>query len=69
MTKKKMYKYVGYNGTITSPILLPNVDPLVIYQLDAAAGHYLTDGITKKYRVCVTEQDLNKWVEIKGVID
>lgn len=69
MTEKKLYQYIGYNGTIASPILLPNANPLVTYQLDAAPGHYLTDGIAKKYRVFVTEQDLHKWVEVKGAID
>jgi hypothetical protein len=31
MTKNKLYKYIGYNGTITSPILLPKIDHLVVY--------------------------------------
>lgn len=69
MTKNKLYKYIGYNGTITSPILLPKIDHLVVYQLNAAAGHYLTDGATKVYRVTVLEEDLGKWIEVKGAID
>lgn len=69
MKKEKLYRYIGYNGTVTSPILLPNTDHLVIYQLTATPGHYLTDGATKVYRANVVEADLDKWVEVKGAID
>jgi hypothetical protein len=33
MNKIKLYRYVGRNGTITSPILLDNIQYYVYYKL------------------------------------
>ena len=38
ITKKKLYRYLGRNGTITSPILLENIEPIPMYELIPAAG-------------------------------
>jgi hypothetical protein len=46
MKKIKMYKYIGYNGTVTTPVLLPNVDnKLEVYKLKASNGKILTNGL------------------------
>lgn len=64
MTKQKIYKYIGYNGTITSPILLEDAKHQVCYELRAAGGKLLTDGTRKVYVVVVPESDVDQWVEI-----
>ena len=38
MTKSKMYRYLGRNGIITSPILLEKVEPIALYELRASEG-------------------------------
>lgn len=64
MIVNKLYKYIGYNGTITSPVLLPNIDKLEVYELKAANGKILTNGIEKYYSVIVTKETQNDWIEI-----
>jgi hypothetical protein len=64
MKKQKLYKYIGYNGIITSPILLPDVKNLVVYELRADNKCYLTDGENKRYSVIVLEEDVEHWQEV-----
>ena len=66
MTKQKIYKYIGYNGIITSPILLPDISHQVFYELRAAGGKILTDGEKQLYVVIVPEQEVEAWNEIDG---
>ena len=44
MIKSKMYRYLGRNGIITSPILLENMEPIPMLNLRASKGKILTDG-------------------------
>ena len=69
MTTKKMYKYMGYNGSVTTPILLPNIDHLEMVELVADAGHYLTNGSVKRLTVTIVATDASKWIEVKGAIE
>ena len=69
MTKQKLYKYIGYNGTITSPVLLPTIDRLELIELRADGGKYLTDGTRKVYSVIVTESEVSLWTEETLVIN
>lgn len=69
MTKQKLYKYIGYNGTITSPVLLPTIDRLELIELRADSGKYLTDGTRKVYSVIVTESEVSLWTEETLVIN
>jgi hypothetical protein len=64
MNKKKMYRYLGRNGIITSPILLENIAPIPLYELHAAAGKVLTDGTQFVKIKLVFEDELNNWTEI-----
>ena len=41
MTQEKLYKYVGYNGTITSPVLLPGIANIPYVRLFAEPGYVL----------------------------
>ena len=64
MKKDKLYRYMGYNGTITSPILLPNIDYVTIIQLRANPGKVLTNGEIIASSVQVLEDQVENWVEI-----
>jgi hypothetical protein len=44
MKKTKLYRYIGRNGIITSPVLLDGISYLQMYRLSAKAGYALTDG-------------------------
>jgi hypothetical protein len=59
-----MYRYLGRNGIITSPILLENIAPIPLYELRAAAGKVLTDGTQFVKVKTVFEDELNNWTEI-----
>lgn len=41
----KMYRYLGRNGIITSPILIENSSPINMFNLKADEGKILTNGI------------------------
>ena len=69
MTKTKMYKYIGYNGTITSPVLLPGIDHLSMLEIKADGGKYLTDGNRKVYIITIPADELSNWTEEILVID
>lgn len=65
MKKIKMYKYIGYNGTVTTPVLLPNVDnKLEVYKLKASNGKILTNGLEQYYMVTVLPESVSEWYEI-----
>ena len=64
MTKTKMYRYLGRNGIITSPVLLDKVEPMVMYELRAATGKILTNGEKSLKSTLVFEDELKDWTEI-----
>lgn len=68
MTKTKLYKYIGYNGTITSPVLLPDINHLELVELKADGGKYLTNGIRKVYAITVPADEVSSWKEETLVI-
>lgn len=67
MKTTKLYRYIGYNGTITSPILLEGINHLVLYELRADGGKILTNGVRTAYKVIVEEESVSKWKEIEAV--
>lgn len=69
MTTKKMYKYIGYNGSVTTPVLLGGIDHLEMIELRAAAEHYLTDGNKKVIAVVVAVSEAANWIEVKGTVE
>lgn len=64
MTKQTIYKYIGYNGTVTTPILLP-LDKLELVRLTADDTKILTDGIQELKSVIVPPEHVKDWKEIK----
>lgn len=66
MTKKKMYKYIGRNGTITSPVLLEDVKHIALMELRPEEGYLLTNGTLTKKFVTVHIDEVDEWSEIKA---
>ena len=64
MTQEKLYKYVGYNGTILSDILLPGIMNLPYIRLKSDAGYVLQRGNIKQNVVLVPEEEAELWVEV-----
>jgi hypothetical protein len=64
MKKTIMYKYLGTNGVIISPIHLEDVYYIRLIQLQADDNKVLTNGIMKKTSVMIPEEELNLWKEI-----
>lgn len=64
MITKKMYRYLGRNGNITTHILLENIAPIEMVKLEANYGKILTNGIKKVYTITVFPEDIDEWYEI-----
>lgn len=64
MTKSKMYRYLGRNGIITSPVLLEKVEPITMYELRAANGKILTNGEEFAKTKIVFGDEIKDWIEI-----
>lgn len=62
MTKVEIYRYVGSNGVIDSPIKLP-MDYTLRYRLISGDGKELVNGDTVATVIDVDVDDLDKWVE------
>lgn len=65
MKKTNLYRYLGRNGIITSPVFLNNTEKIDMYHLTADKGKILTNGEEFLYSVTIFAEDLNKWVEIE----
>lgn len=66
MVKKKLYRYLGKNGIITSLVELMNIDYIPMYRLEASPGYILTDGEKKAYSVDIFIEELSDWSEIES---
>lgn len=64
MVKTKMYRYLGRNGIITSPILLESIEPIAMICLRADDGKLLTNGVEKVKTKLVFIDELEDWSEI-----
>lgn len=62
MTKMEIYRYVGSNGIIDSPIKLP-MDYTLRYRLIADEGKELVNGDTTATVIDVDASDVDKWSE------
>lgn len=64
MVSEKMYRYLGRNGIITSPVLLENISPIPMQRLMASAGKMLTDGRRTVKEILVFNDEVAQWTEI-----
>ena len=67
MIQSKMYRYLGRNGTITSPVLLENASPIPMVTLKAEQNKILTNGIKTVYIITVFEDEVDQWQEIDDI--
>lgn len=66
MKKIKLYRYIGVNGIITSPVLLEGISHVKMYRLSATPGKALTDGEQVVKSIDVFEEDIEKWTETEA---
>ena len=64
MTHKVLYKYLGTNGVIESPIHLEDIYYVRINVLTAAAGKMLTNGQELKKTVRCSDEEVELWHEV-----
>ena len=65
MTKQVLYKYLGTNGVIESPVHLEDIFYVRINVLTAAAGKILTNGTTFQKVVRCSDSELEQWQEVE----
>lgn len=64
MKTRKLYRYIGRNGSITSPILLEDIKHIPLMELKADAGFILRNADVTKHSVIVHIDEVNLWVEV-----
>lgn len=64
MISEKMYRYLGRNGTITTPIQLEDLPPIAMRRLKAESGKVLTNGYKRVKEVIVFEDEVSEWTEV-----
>lgn len=65
MTKTVLYKYLGTNGTIVSPVHLEDVYYIRQFKLTAKTGKQLTkDFYNYRTSVIVPEEEVDDWKEV-----
>lgn len=64
MTKQVLYKYLGTNGVIESPVHLEDIYYVRINVLTASEGKILTDGTSFKKVVRCSDDEISLWSEI-----
>ena len=65
MTKQVLYKYLGTNGVIESPVHLEDIYFVRINVLIADEGKVLTNGKEEKIMVRCSDEELKDWYEVK----
>lgn len=67
MTKTILYKYIGYNGAIVSPVQLNCNEKLNLICLTADEGKCLTNGDKIVYSITVPEHEASEWSEVEAI--
>lgn len=62
--KTVLYRYLGTNGVIESPVHLEDVYYVRIVELVADGSHQLTDGVQTVTKIRVPEDEVDRWHEI-----
>lgn len=64
MIKSVLYKYLGTNGIIETPVHLEDIYYIRMISLTADDGKILTDGNRKVHSIRVPEEEVDNWREI-----
>lgn len=67
MKKVKLYRYIGKNGIITTPILLEGTKVYEMFTLIASEGKVLTDGEKIRDTITIFADELDQWSEIDKI--
>lgn len=68
MTQQVLYKYLGTNGVIESPVHLEDIYYIRINVLTAGPNKILTDGTHRRKVVRCSDEEVGNWQEIDGQI-
>lgn len=63
MTKQVIYRYLGTNGIIESPVHLEDVYYTRMFLLRAGKNKILTNGTRSVLSVKVPEDEVDNWIE------
>lgn len=66
MTRTVMYRYMGTNGIIESPVHLEDIYYIRFIRLVADADKILTNGKDRLKAVNTTEEEEKTWREVKA---
>jgi len=67
MTKQVLYKYLGTNGVIVSPVHLEDIYYVRNLKITADPGKMLTkDNKSFISQIVIPEEDLDLWFEVKA---
>lgn len=64
MTHNVVYRYLGINGVVQTPVYIEGANGLKVNVLVADAGKVLTNGKEQKHQVFVADINVDKWKEI-----
>lgn len=64
MKKQVIYKYLGTNGVVETPVHLEDIYYVRMLLLEADDGKALTDGEKKVKVIKIPEEELESWKEI-----
>lgn len=65
MIKRKIYRYIGLNGSVMTDVILEGVPHTTTISLTAEPGFYLTDGKIKVRSISFPENtDISMWEEV-----
>lgn len=64
MKKVIIYRYLGTNGIIETPVHLEDVYYTRLIQLTADEGMMLTNGEVEKYTTTIPEEEIDNWTEV-----
>lgn len=65
MTKEVLYRYLGTNGVIESPVHLEDIYYTRICVLTADEGCILVNGKREEFMVRCPEEEVSEWHELK----
>lgn len=66
MTKYELYRYLGVNGVIESPIYIEGVYCIKLCKLVASSGHLLTNGLERVQTITVPIAEVDEWTEVEA---
>lgn len=64
MTKEIIYRYLGTNGVLETPIHLEDVYYVRLVRMTADFGKVLTNGTEKVFSKMVPEEEASSWQEV-----